>query len=605
MKLTRFINQTNKLGFCYFLSVTIRAAVIILPTLFALLLAGCGIVNSNTVGASEPTPTPTLPPLALAVDVEDDAIIVPIPIDPPSFNAYLNDTGYEALAGELVYGALAEIGPDGNYYPELALDLPTLANGGLSPDGRTVTWNLRPGVRWSDGEPFTSADVRFTWQALRDSGIWAPGFDLIEAVETPDPLTAVVRYREFYPNYLIQFGGSGTGVLPEHHCGPTDEMLFWDCNFEPVSTGPFVQAQWIRGVRVTFTPNPNYYVPERPLASQLVLQIQPDADLRQRNLTRGNSHLELWPEEPNLTRIQNSGNAVIFSTDPARYVLRLVFNLGKPGSTTADQPHPILSNRQVRQALRHAIDIGFLNAEAFNNRGRPVNTELFQLGCDIPAHVYDPGLANALLDDAGWVLTNPDDLIRRCQGCGTAEDGTPLELESYTYVEFGDSMERAHQLIAGMLADVGVRLERKTVEGGTLWDTWANDGIELRGNFDVNLWDNGYFGVDPTIYMTDMFDPRGIPTRDNPIAGLNVSRYRNPELIDLFDALHTPLPNNRRRALLCELAITLDQDLPHIPLLAFPDMYGISVDLQGVSPHIYDAVTWNAGDWQLANTPNN
>ena len=163
---------------------------------------------------------------------------MPIPIDPPSFNAYLNDTGYEMLAGELVYGALAEIGPDGQYYPELALDLPTLANGGLSDDGLTATWHLRPDIRWSDGEPFTSADVQFTWQSLRDSGIWAPGFDLIEDVETPDPLTAIVRYREFYPNYLVQFGGAGTGVFPAHHCGPTDEMLFWDCNFEPVQHRP-------------------------------------------------------------------------------------------------------------------------------------------------------------------------------------------------------------------------------------------------------------------------------------------------------------------------------------------------------------------------------
>ena len=156
------------------------------------------------------------------------------------------------------------------------------------------------------------------------------------------------------------------------------------------------------------------------------------------------------------------------------------------------------------------------------------------------------------------------------------------------------------------MADVGVKLERKSVEGGKLWDTWENEGIELRGNFDMDLWDDGYFGIDPTLYMTDLFDPRSIPTRNNPVAGLNVSRYRNPDLIDLFDALHTPLPNNRRRALLCELAITLNQDLPHIPLLAFPDAYGININLQGVSPHIYDTVTWNAADWRLVQPlPNN
>ncbi len=566
-----------------------------------LLLTGCQLTNTADLPPATPAPTPTLPPLALAVDVKDDAIIVPIPIDPPSFNAYLNDTGYETLIGELVYGALAEIGPDGNFYPELALDLPTLANGGLSDDGLTVTWRLRPGVLWSDGEPFTSTDVRFTWQALRDSGIWAPGFDLIDNVETPDPLTAIVHYRQFYPNYLIQFGGNGVGVLPAHHCGPANQMLLWDCNFEPVSTGPFVLAQWIPGVRLTFTPNPNYFIPERPLASQLVFEIESDPDLRQRNLTRGNVHLDMWPEEAAINKMQDSGTVVVFWTNPARNVLRLVLNLSAPGRPDPAAPHPILSNPQVRQALRHAIDLGYLNAEAFNNRAKVVETELYQLGCDIPPPLYyNAGLANALLDDAGWVLVDPEnDPIRRCRGCGTAEEGSPLVLKSYTYVEFGDELLKAHQLIEEMMAAVGVKLEMKAVEGSDLWNTWDNNGIELRGNFDMNLWDDGYFGVDPTIYMTDLFDPRSIPTRDNPLAGLNVSRYRNPALADLFDALHSPLPNNRRRALLCELAITLDQDLPHIPLLAFPDVYGISINLQGVAPHIYDAVTWNAGDWQL------
>jgi hypothetical protein len=102
-------------------------------------------------------------------------------------------------------------------------------------------------VLWSDGQPFTSADVRYTWQSFRDSRIWAPGFDLIEAIETPDPWTAIVHYRQFYPNYLIQFGGNGTGVFPAHQCGPTHLMLFWDCNFEP----GFPEYAWL--LRPTLT----------------------------------------------------------------------------------------------------------------------------------------------------------------------------------------------------------------------------------------------------------------------------------------------------------------------------------------------------------------
>jgi peptide/nickel transport system substrate-binding protein len=446
--------------------------------------------------------------------------------------------------------------------------------------------------------------VRYTWQSFNDSRIWAPGFDLIEDIETPDPLTAIVHYRQFYLNYLIQFGGNGTGVFPAHYCGPTDRMLAWDCNDKPISTGPFVLDQWIPGVRLTFAPNPNYYVPDRPLAGQLVFEIQPDPDFRRRNLERGNAHLDLWPEDPALTLMENNENVTVLVTNPARFVLRLVPNLSAFGSADLDQPHPILSNPKVREAIRYAVDVNRLNDEAFKGRAIPLDTELVQLGCQLSHYDFNPGLASALLDEAGWRLVNPEENpVRTCQGCGTAEDGTPLILKSYIYEEFGDPLDEAHRLIEGMLLEVGIKLEREAVEGGKLWDTWENNGLEIHGNFDLDLWDDGYYGVDPTLYMADYFDPRSIPTRDNPIAGLNVGRYRNPTLSGIFDALRTPLPTNRRRTLLCELATILDQDLPHIPLLALPDRYSVNVNLQGVFPHIYDTTTWNAAEWRLVNIP--
>jgi ABC-type transport system substrate-binding protein len=257
----------------------------------------------------------------------------------------------------------------------------------------------------------------------------------------------------------------------------------------------------------------------------------------------------------------------------------------------------------VRQAIRYAVDVNRLNEEAFESRAIPLDTELFQLGCQLPHYDYNPGLAIALLDEAGWRLVNPDDPVRYCQGCGTAEEGTPLSLKSYIYEEFGDPLVTAHQLLEEMLLEVGIKLQREVIEGGQLWDTWENNGLEIRGKFDLDLWDDGYYGVDPTIYMAAYFDPRAIPSRDNPIAGLNYSRYRNPTLTGIFDALQTPLPNNRRRTLLCELATILYQDLPQMPLLALPDRYGINLNLRGVSPHIYDTVTWNATEWSLVTPP--
>lgn len=575
-----------------------------LQLLPALLLAFPGLAGCAVGGAavdSTPAPTPTLPPLAVQVEVRDDAIIVPIPIEPPSFNAYINNTGYEELVGELVFGALAELGPDGRYYPELALTLPTPENGDVSEDGLTVTWRLRPGVKWSDGQPFGAQDVVFTWEAFRQSGVWAPGIDLIESIDTPDDLTAVIHYSEFFPNYLLQFGGEGKGVFPAHACGAPDEMLTWDCNLEPVSTGPFVLAEWVPGERLTFDPNPNYWIPDRPLAPQLVFVIEADADRRGRMLTRANAYLDLWPEEPVVSQLEEDEDVLVYATNPARWVLRLVPNLSQSGTADPGAPHPILSDLRVRQAIRQAIDVPRLIDEAFSGRAVPVASEVradAAGSCSLPEPVYNPAAAAALLAEAGWVDTD-DDGIRECRGCATAAEGTLLSLQSNRYVEYGPELAAAHRQIAEMLAEVGLDLQLQEVEGPELWGTWVDDGLEMRGRFDLDLWDDGYFGLDPTDYLADYYDPRSIPTLNDPVAGFNVMRYRNPDLADIFDELRAFPSPERRAGLLCALARQLDRDLPIIPLLALPDLYAINLQLQAVVPHIYDTVTWNAADWHL------
>ncbi len=573
----------------YFLAVSIFVII---------LIAGCNFSPASDA-ASTPASTPTvLPPLARQVDISPNAIVVPIPIDPPSFNAYINDTGYEELIGELVFGALAELGPDGRYYHELATEVPTLENGGLSPDGLTVTWHLRPDVRWSDDVPFTAQDVVFTWQALKQSGIYAPGFDLIANIETPDDLTVIITYSEFYPNYRLQFGGEGTGVFPAHQCGAPDKMLTWDCNLKPVSVGPFALAEWIPGKRLVFNPNPNYWVPDRPRAEQLVFVIEADADRRARMLERGNAYLDLWLEDPQLGRLDAADNVAVASTNPPRFVLQLIPNLSKSGAADATQPNPFLADIRVRQAIRQAINVPKLIEEVFNNRAVPAATLLARNGCTVSPLLFNPKAAKNLLTQAGWI-DRDEDGTRECHGCKFAAEGTPLEFDSYYYAEFGPQLASAHRQIELMLYDVGINIHPKSKEGVDLWDTWANKGIEIRGKFNLDLWDDGYFGIDPTDYLYDLYDPRAIPTQNDPLAGLNVMRYRNSALSDLFDVLYTPLPDAQRTTVLCQIATILNDDLPTIPLLALPDYYAISPRLQGVSPHIFDTITWNAGDWFL------
>src|SRR5690349_1816377 len=172
-----------------------------LVVIFSLVLTAC---QTNTSGTETPVDEPASAP--------ESNITVVIAEDPPSFNTVIADTVFDSLVMELVMLRLSDIDPDGNIFPELAAELPTLENGGVVQNGdgaMSVTWKMRQDVQWADGTPVTADDVIFTYEALIDPelGGWIPGLDYIDSVEKVDDYTFIVNYTSVYPGYLTQFGG--------------------------------------------------------------------------------------------------------------------------------------------------------------------------------------------------------------------------------------------------------------------------------------------------------------------------------------------------------------------------------------------------------------
>src|SRR5262245_45069455 len=173
----------------------------------SLVLAACGPAVSTPPPFESNEPTgESVPPLDT-----NKSIKIVIPEDPPSFNPMVSDTGYDALVMELVMLGLTDIDPNGNIFPELATELPTIDNGGVAVDEdagtMSVTWKMREDVQWQDGKPVTADDVIFTWEAISnpDTGSWIPGSDYIDSVEKVDQYSFTVNYNTVYPGYLTQF----------------------------------------------------------------------------------------------------------------------------------------------------------------------------------------------------------------------------------------------------------------------------------------------------------------------------------------------------------------------------------------------------------------
>jgi len=184
----------------------------------------------------------------------DTAVLI-LPEEPTTLNFYLADAAIvRQVADSTSMTGLVTIDETGNFVPVLADGLPA-----ISDDFLTVTWKLLPDLKWSDGEPLTSDDVRFTVEVLSnpDSGalVGTSGFDLISNVETPDDLTIVLTYSEPYPGYLDQFA---YGLFPRHASGAPEEMPSWEWNRAPVSAGPFVVSSWESGKSIPPPGTRNY-----------------------------------------------------------------------------------------------------------------------------------------------------------------------------------------------------------------------------------------------------------------------------------------------------------------------------------------------------------
>jgi peptide/nickel transport system substrate-binding protein len=259
----------------------------------------------------------------------ESSIIITIPEDPPSFNAIVGDTGYDALVSNMVMLGLTGIDPDSKIYPELAAELPSRENGGVTVDEAAgtmdVTWKLRQDVKWSDGTPVTADDIVFTWNAIMDpeKGIWVRGSDYVDSVEKIDEHTVVFHYNTLYTGYLTQLGGEQLVVWPAHYCNAEQGFSQWDCGRQPLSSGPYLLKEWQVGDHMTFEKNPNYSEAGKLGIDKIVIKIVPDDTVRKEMLLKGDTDLIMWVSETIAKELDGQPNVGVSVSPTNRWVLRV------------------------------------------------------------------------------------------------------------------------------------------------------------------------------------------------------------------------------------------------------------------------------------------
>ncbi|MDP9265906.1 MAG: peptide ABC transporter substrate-binding protein [Chloroflexota bacterium] len=551
------------------------------------------IAMALVLGACAPATGPAQP-AAGGAPVRGGTLIFALWQEPTTLAPlYINQT-VGTVVGNVVNEGLIMTEADGSYAPKLAKSLPTLENGGvkLSPDGKkmSVTYELLPELKWSDGKAVTSADVKFTWEAwMRDAKVVnRAGFSDIESVDTPSEVTAVVNYRTIYAAYPLNFAS----VLPKHMLENEVDISRTAYNRMPIGTGPFRITEFKSGDSITAERNENYRVKDRPYLDRVIFKSVPDSKVAIAQLKAGEVQ-GMWNLLESETQdVENDPNIKVFA-DPGPSVERIELNTARnQDQTDPNSVHPVLGELAVRRALLHATPIPQIIDKILFNKVRPASSPVSQ-GWASPKELkqdgYDPNKANDELDRAGW--TKGPDGVR-------AKNSVRAAL-TITTTTGNQARERIEQVLIDAYKAVGVELKIQNQPSSVLLSgSWASGDPRKRGSFDLVMYASSP-GIDPHTVASQRYHSKNIPSAANGGIGQNYTRFKDAEADKAIDEAGATLDQQKRRDAYARALTRLNDAVAIIWMYERADIDAHRADVFGWKNNPWQEVTSNIEDWFL------
>ncbi len=425
-------------------------------------LAGGAFASEELAGTRAlPVQTPAASvAAATATPRRGGSIVVSIGSDPPHLNPHFTTLPYVWMVAMGVYSSLVRLDLNLTPHPELA------ESWTISPDRKAYTFKLVRSATWHDGKPFTSADVKFTFEQVA-SKLNANGplvLGNLVGVDTPDPYTAVFRFSQPHPTLMYYLDVPLTGtVLPRHIYEGTD-IPRNPVNAKPVGTGPFRFVEWNRGANITLERNPAYFKKNLPYLDRAVFRIVRDPAARVVALQNRDVDFVLGYD------------LALRDTVPLRMNrdLRVVFGVDRAISGQwwigLNNSKPPFSDIRVRQAIAHAINKTIIWQRVFFGLGKvatgPISQYLGpQYTGDVPKYNHDPQKANQLLDEAG---------LRRGGGGIRFRSRFTFDGTSAEFVRIAD-------ILKAELAEVGIEITLESFD----FNAWF-DKVYVKHDYDMS-----------------------------------------------------------------------------------------------------------------------
>ena len=505
-------------------------------------------------------------------------VIVGLSQEPTVFNPLLPHIEVDQGVHWNLFSPLWGVDDKGDFFPQLATEIPTVENGGISEDGLTWKIKLRPGVTWHDGAPFTANDVKFTLDLINDPHFRAysrNGHSLVRDIQVTSPTEITWRMEKVYAPYLSIL--SWTFIVPQHILAKASDPNTSPFNNAPVGTGPFRWGERMAGDHITLLANEHFFG-TGPYLERVVFRYIPDLTVLFTQFQTGaidHTSIQGITADHYNEAVKIPGRKIIVGPGP--FV----------ESITMNQSRPVFQDLAVRQALYTAMDKDSIIKAIYY--GLPTPTESFlprqswAFNPDLPKQAYDPAKAKQILDEAGWK-----------PGAGGIREKNGVRLSFTNSTTAGNHVrEQAQELLQQTWRDIGADMQIKNMPAAVIWGDYYN----LSHYDSVMVGQDEMTGPDPdpTIY----YSSKAIPAKGG--SGQNTMEYVNPKVDELLVQGAETLDQTKRAAIYRQMQSIIRGDLPMLTIFQYAIIEGVKDKLIGYKPSVYvSSNCWNIGQWYWA-----
>jgi peptide/nickel transport system substrate-binding protein len=499
----------------------------------------------------------------------------------------------------IFYEPLASWDPDGNLAPTLAAEIPSVQNGGVAKDGKSVTWKLKKGVTWHDGKPFTADDCVFTWEYCADPATASVSIGTYKdvKVEKVDSHTVKVTFTKPTPFWADVFVGVRGMIIPKHlfEAFKGAKSREAPSNLKPIGTGPYKFVDFKPGDVVRGEINTNYHMPNRPFFDTIEMKGGGDAVSAARAVIQTGEFDYAWNmqvEDEILKRMEQGGKGKADIVAGGN-IEHIQCNFTDPWKEVDGErasiktTHPVLSDPAVRQALNLLVDRASVQEQIYGRTGIATANFLNQpsrFASKSTKWELNVDKANQVLEAAGW--KKGSDGIR-------AKDGKKLKFVYQTSINA--PRQKTQAIVKQAAAKAGIELELKSVTASVYFSSdVANPDTYSHFYTDIQMYTTTMTQPDPEQFMRQ-FLTEEVASKDNKWQGRNITRWRNEEFDKLHKASESELDPVKRAAMFIKMNEMVIQNVVVIPVVFRPRVAAVTNTLRA------EQSGWDSDFWALQN----